>query len=79
MLKKCKIYVACGVYVETIFYRAISNSVCLLFSISLIILSLQRRPPEVVTDLFADIRDGVKLIKLLEVLTGQKLVSCDSG
>ena len=51
----------------------------LLYNISLIIFSLQRRPPEVVTDLFADIRDGVKLIKLLEVLTGQKLVSCDSG
>ena len=27
------------------------------------------------TDLFVDIRDGVKLMKLLEVLTGQKLVS----
>lgn len=29
----------------------------------------------VVTDLFEDIKDGVKLLALLEVLSGQKLVS----
>lgn len=38
-------------------------------------LLLQRRPPEIIDDLFVDIRDGVKLMKLLEVLTGQKLAS----
>lgn len=43
---------------------------------------LQRVPPLVVTDLFEDIKDGVVLLALLEVLSGQKLVSlcaaCDS-
>lgn len=35
----------------------------------------QRVPPLVVTDLFEDIKDGVMLLALLEVLSGQKLVS----
>uniref|UniRef100_A0A3Q2Y219 Calponin-homology (CH) domain-containing protein n=1 Tax=Hippocampus comes TaxID=109280 RepID=A0A3Q2Y219_HIPCM len=34
----------------------------------------KRVPPLVVTDLFEDIKDGVKLLALLEVLSGQKLV-----
>lgn len=36
---------------------------------------VQRVPPLVVTDLFEDIKDGVMLLALLEVLSGQKLVS----
>lgn len=35
---------------------------------------LQRKPPMVVDDLFEDMKDGVKLLALLEVLSGQKLV-----
>lgn len=35
----------------------------------------QHVPPLVVTDLFEDIKDGVMLLALLEVLSGQKLVS----
>uniref|UniRef100_A0A3B3QQI9 Calponin-homology (CH) domain-containing protein n=1 Tax=Paramormyrops kingsleyae TaxID=1676925 RepID=A0A3B3QQI9_9TELE len=35
----------------------------------------KRTPPLVVNDLFEDIKDGVKLLALLEVLSGQKLVS----
>lgn len=35
----------------------------------------QRAPPLVMTDLFEDIKDGVMLLALLEVLSGQKLVS----
>uniref|UniRef100_A0A3B3SYA5 Calponin-homology (CH) domain-containing protein n=1 Tax=Paramormyrops kingsleyae TaxID=1676925 RepID=A0A3B3SYA5_9TELE len=35
----------------------------------------QRTPPLVVNDLFEDIKDGVKLLALLEVLSGQKLPS----
>lgn len=34
----------------------------------------QRNPPMLVNDLFEDIKDGVMLIALLEVLSGQKLV-----
>ncbi|KAG9347649.1 hypothetical protein JZ751_005221 [Albula glossodonta] len=36
---------------------------------------LGRKPPLVVNDLFEDIKDGVMLLALLEVLSGQKLVS----
>lgn len=36
---------------------------------------MQRVPPLVVTDLFEDIKDGVMLLALLEVLSGEKLVS----
>ncbi len=32
-------------------------------------------PPDYVRDLFVDIRDGVKLVRLLEVLSGVRLVS----
>ncbi|XP_047184808.1 nesprin-1-like [Scophthalmus maximus] len=35
-------------------------------------------PPLVVTDLFEDIKDGVKLLALLEILSGQKL-PCEQG
>nr|XP_023662664.1 nesprin-1-like isoform X2 [Paramormyrops kingsleyae] len=35
----------------------------------------KRTPPLVVNDLFEDIKDGVKLLALLEVLSGQKLPS----
>ncbi|XP_041950505.1 nesprin-1 [Alosa sapidissima] len=35
-------------------------------------------PPLVMTDLFEDIRDGVRLLALLEVLSGQKL-RCEQG
>lgn len=41
----------------------------------LICLSTQCEPPLVVTDLFEDIKDGVILLALLEVLSGQILVS----
>uniref|UniRef100_A0A8C9F0F7 Calponin-homology (CH) domain-containing protein n=1 Tax=Pavo cristatus TaxID=9049 RepID=A0A8C9F0F7_PAVCR len=34
----------------------------------------KRNPPMMVSDLFEDIKDGVMLIALLEVLSGQKLV-----
>lgn len=40
--------------------------------------SLQCKPPLEVNDLFEDIKDGVKLLALLEVLSGQKLVSIAS-
>uniref|UniRef100_W5MW17 Spectrin repeat containing, nuclear envelope 2a n=1 Tax=Lepisosteus oculatus TaxID=7918 RepID=W5MW17_LEPOC len=33
----------------------------------------KRKPPSVVLDLFADLRDGVRLLDLLEVITGQPL------
>lgn len=35
----------------------------------------QHKPPFEVNDLFEDIKDGVKLLALLEVLSGQRLVS----
>uniref|UniRef100_A0A3Q3FM53 Calponin-homology (CH) domain-containing protein n=1 Tax=Labrus bergylta TaxID=56723 RepID=A0A3Q3FM53_9LABR len=38
----------------------------------------KRAPPLVVTDLFEDIKDGVMLLALLEVLSGQKL-QCEQG
>lgn len=38
------------------------------------LLPFQRNPPMLVNDLFEDIKDGVMLIALLEVLSGQKLV-----
>ena len=38
---------------------------------------LQRNPPLKVDDLFEDIRDGVMLLCLLEVLSGEKLVGCN--
>uniref|UniRef100_A0A3P8WQC3 Calponin-homology (CH) domain-containing protein n=1 Tax=Cynoglossus semilaevis TaxID=244447 RepID=A0A3P8WQC3_CYNSE len=38
----------------------------------------KRVPPLVVTDLFEDIKDGVMLLALLEVLSGQKL-PCEQG
>ncbi|XP_026536090.1 spectrin beta chain-like [Notechis scutatus] len=37
-----------------------------------------RNPPMVVKDLFEDIKDGIVLIALLEVLSGQKL-PCEQG
>lgn len=37
--------------------------------------AVQRVPPLMVTDLFEDLKDGVTLLALLEVLSGQKLVS----
>lgn len=39
---------------------------------------LQHKPPLEVNDLFEDIKDGVKLLALLEVLSGQRLVSSAS-
>ncbi|KAB1275410.1 Nesprin-1 [Camelus dromedarius] len=38
----------------------------------------RRKPPMVVDDLFEDMKDGVKLLALLEVLSGQKL-PCEQG
>ncbi|CDQ67487.1 unnamed protein product [Oncorhynchus mykiss] len=38
----------------------------------------KRKPPLEVTDLFEDIKDGVKLLALLEVLSGQRL-PCEQG
>ncbi|KAM6459269.1 nesprin-1-like [Liasis olivaceus] len=38
----------------------------------------KRSPPMIVNDLFEDIRDGIVLIALLEVLSGQKL-PCEQG
>uniref|UniRef100_A0A670IV44 Calponin-homology (CH) domain-containing protein n=1 Tax=Podarcis muralis TaxID=64176 RepID=A0A670IV44_PODMU len=38
----------------------------------------KRNPPMVVNDLFEDIKDGIVLISLLEVLSGQKL-PCEQG
>ncbi|XP_013207739.1 nesprin-1-like isoform X3 [Microtus ochrogaster] len=38
----------------------------------------KRKPPMVVNDLFEDMKDGVKLLALLEVLSGQKL-PCEQG
>ena len=40
---------------------------------------LQRDPPVTVEDLFEDIKDGTKLLYLLETLTGQRLVSISFG
>uniref|UniRef100_A0A8C4V5X1 Spectrin repeat containing nuclear envelope protein 1 n=1 Tax=Falco tinnunculus TaxID=100819 RepID=A0A8C4V5X1_FALTI len=42
------------------------------------LLPFQRNPPMLVNDLFEDIKDGVMLIALLEVLSGQKL-PCEQG
>lgn len=42
------------------------------------LLAFQRNPPMMVSDLFEDIKDGVMLIALLEVLSGQKLVRSSS-
>jgi len=36
---------------------------------------LQRRPPSAVLDLFSDFRDGSKLLDLLEVMSGERIVS----
>lgn len=36
---------------------------------------LQRSPPSRMSDLFLDLRDGSKLLDLLEVMSGQSLVS----
>ncbi|ETE70296.1 Nesprin-1, partial [Ophiophagus hannah] len=41
-------------------------------------MKLLRNPPMVVKDLFEDIKDGIVLIALLEVLSGQKL-PCEQG
>uniref|UniRef100_A0A3B3Q2M2 Calponin-homology (CH) domain-containing protein n=1 Tax=Paramormyrops kingsleyae TaxID=1676925 RepID=A0A3B3Q2M2_9TELE len=38
----------------------------------------KHKPPLVVADLFEDIKDGIKLLALLEVLSGQKL-PCEQG
>lgn len=38
----------------------------------------KRKPPMVVDDLFEDMKDGIKLLALLEVLSGQKL-PCEQG
>jgi len=38
-------------------------------------LPMQCNPPLVVSDLFEDVKDGVMLLALLEVLSGHKLVS----
>ena len=40
---------------------------------------LQRNPPIKVRDLFEEIKDGVVLLSLLEVLSGDKLVSASSS
>lgn len=40
---------------------------------------LQYKPPLEVNDLFEDIKDGVKLLALLEVLSGQRLVRSTYG
>lgn len=39
----------------------------------------QRDPPLVVTDLYEDIKDGVMLLALLEVLSGHKLVRSEGS
>lgn len=36
---------------------------------------LQRCPPSFVSDLFSDLRDGSQLLDLLEVMSGQPMVS----
>uniref|UniRef100_A0A8C2DGG1 Spectrin repeat containing, nuclear envelope 1a n=1 Tax=Cyprinus carpio TaxID=7962 RepID=A0A8C2DGG1_CYPCA len=43
-----------------------------------IVFSPQRNPPLVVSDLFEDVKDGVMLLALLEVLSGHKL-PCEQG
>ncbi|KPP57545.1 hypothetical protein Z043_124718, partial [Scleropages formosus] len=48
------------------------------FSELLLSCTPQHKPPLVVHDLFEDIKDGVKLLALLEVLSGQKL-PCEQG
>lgn len=42
---------------------------------NLVFSDLQHKPPLEINDLFEDIKDGVKLLALLEVLSGQRLVS----
>lgn len=44
----------------------------------LVYASLQHKPPLEINDLFEDIKDGVKLLGLLEVLSGQRLVSVNT-
>ncbi|MBN3317201.1 SYNE2 protein, partial [Atractosteus spatula] len=43
-------------------------------STDLLLRAPQRKPPSVVLDLFADLRDGVRLLDLLEVITGQPVI-----
>lgn len=40
-----------------------------------ILFLLQWRPPLQIKDLFEDIQDGTKLIALLQILSGERLVS----
>ena len=47
---------------------------CQTFNMYTWIILLQHIPPMKIDDLFEDIKDGVRLLCLLEVLTGQKLV-----
>ena len=46
--------------------------------LTILLLFYQHDPPTVVHDLFEDLKDGLNLIYLLEVLTGQSLVRFSS-
>jgi len=47
----------------------------LVFNMGYFILLSQRSPPVTVLDLFNEFRDGSRLLDLLEVMSGQRMVS----
>lgn len=52
-----------------------SEADCEINEIHLCVCVVKRRPPCVILDLFMDFRDGSRLLDLLEVMSGQRLVS----
>lgn len=63
-------------YLNKYYYRSIVLYHSAVHVFKLVFSDLQHKPPLEVNDLFEDIKDGVKLLALLEVLSGQRLVSC---
>lgn len=52
------------------------KTMCILvFNMGYFILISQRSPPVTVLDLFNEFRDGSRLLDLLEVMSGQRMVS----
>lgn len=47
----------------------------LVFNVGYFILISQRSPPVTMLDLFNEFRDGSRLLDLLEVMSGQRMVS----
>ena len=78
VIPKCKLSVFSGVFPPPpppLFFFFFSNS----FVVTALNVLLQRKPPIKVNNLFEEIKDGVVLLSLLEVLSGDKLVSASSA